>query len=56
VELTGLALWAWRRHLGAPAPGELVYQVKITLADVATRRCGGGCWCPRPCGSTASML
>ena len=35
VELTGLALWAWRRRLGAPTPGELVYQVKITLAEVA---------------------
>jgi hypothetical protein len=35
VELTGLALWAWRRRLGAPAPGELVYQVRITLAEVA---------------------
>jgi hypothetical protein len=35
VELTGLALWAWRRRLGAPARGELIYQVKITLAEVA---------------------
>jgi hypothetical protein len=35
VELTELALWAWRRRLGAPAPGDPVYQVKITLAEVA---------------------
>jgi hypothetical protein len=34
VELTELALWAWRRRLGAPAPGEPVDQVKITLAEV----------------------
>jgi hypothetical protein len=38
VELTGLALWAWRRRLGAPAPGEPVYQVKITLAEVDSPR------------------
>ncbi len=35
VELTELALWAWRRRLGAPAPGDPVYQLKITLAEVA---------------------
>jgi len=35
VELTGLALWAWRRRLGTPAPGDPVLQVKITLAEVA---------------------
>jgi len=38
VELTELALWAWRRRLGAPAPGDSVYQVKITLAEVADPR------------------
>jgi hypothetical protein len=35
VELTGLALWALGRRLGAPAPGDPVYQLKITLAEVA---------------------
>jgi hypothetical protein len=35
VELTGLAVWAWRRRLGTPALGDPVYQVKITLAEVA---------------------
>lgn len=35
AELTELAVWALRRRLGAPAPGEPVFQVKITLADVA---------------------
>src|SRR6266498_1457722 len=38
VELTELALWAWRRRLGAPTPGDPVYQVKITLAEVADPR------------------
>jgi Plasmid pRiA4b ORF-3-like protein len=35
AELTELAVWAMRRRLGAPASGEPVFQVKITLADVA---------------------
>jgi hypothetical protein len=35
VELTELALWALGRRLGAPAPGDPVLQVKITLAEVA---------------------
>jgi hypothetical protein len=35
VELTGLAVWAWRRRLGTPALGDPVYQLKITLAEVA---------------------
>jgi hypothetical protein len=35
VELTELTLWAWHRQFGIPAPGELVYEVKITLAEVA---------------------
>ncbi|HZD00071.1 MAG TPA: plasmid pRiA4b ORF-3 family protein [Actinomycetes bacterium] len=36
VELTELALWALGRRLGVPAPGDPVYQVKITLAEVDT--------------------
>jgi hypothetical protein len=35
AELTELAVWAMRRRLGAPASGEPVFQIKITLADVA---------------------
>ncbi len=38
VELTELALWALGRRLGAPAPDDPVYQVKITLAEVADPR------------------
>jgi len=34
VELTELGLWALRRSLGAPAPGDPVYQVKVTLEEV----------------------
>jgi hypothetical protein len=34
VELTELALWALGRRLGAPTPGEPVYQVRVTLAEV----------------------
>jgi len=35
VELTELARWAMRRGLGAPAPGDPVFQVKVTLDGVA---------------------
>jgi hypothetical protein len=35
VELTELALWALGRRLGTPAPGDPVYQVEITLTEVA---------------------
>jgi hypothetical protein len=35
VELTELALWALGRRLGPLAPGDPVFQVKITLAEVA---------------------
>jgi Plasmid pRiA4b ORF-3-like protein len=35
VKLTELALWALARRLGAPAPGDPVYQVKITMAEAA---------------------
>jgi hypothetical protein len=35
AELTELALWAMRRSLGAPRPGDPVFQVKIDLAGVA---------------------
>jgi Plasmid pRiA4b ORF-3-like protein len=35
VELTELARWTLGRRLGAPAPGDPVLQVKITLTEVA---------------------
>jgi len=35
VELTELALWAMRRSLGVPEPGDPVFQVKVTLAEAA---------------------
>ena len=34
AELTELAVWAMRRSLGAPAPGDPIFQVRITLDGV----------------------
>jgi hypothetical protein len=35
AELTELALWAMRRSLGASAPGDPIFQMKVTLTGVA---------------------